>query len=57
MTARAARLGSPRQALLAVAAPILGVLAWHVATSGPGYHLIPPPWDVAVPNDSNAPAS
>ena len=48
MTALAARAAASRQALLAVAAPVLGLLAWHVATSGPGYHLIPPPSDVAV---------
>jgi NitT/TauT family transport system permease protein len=39
---------SPRQAGLAVAAPLLGLLAWHFATSGRAFNLIPPPWDVAV---------
>lgn len=48
MSMTAGRGTSPRQALLAVAAPVLGLVAWHLATGGPGYHLIPPPWDVAV---------
>ena len=47
----AAALGrglASRQALLALAAPVLGLLAWHLATAGRPYSLVPPPWDVAV---------
>jgi NitT/TauT family transport system permease protein len=39
---------SSRQALLAVAAPIIGLVAWHLGTTGRAYTLIPPPWEVAV---------
>ena len=39
---------SPRQAALALAAPLLGLLAWHLGTSGRAYSLIPPPWEVAI---------
>jgi NitT/TauT family transport system permease protein len=39
---------TPRQLGLALAAPLLGLVAWHVSTSGRAYSLIPPPWDVAV---------
>jgi NitT/TauT family transport system permease protein len=39
---------SPRQAALALAAPLLGLLAWHLGTAGRAYSLIPPPWDVAI---------
>jgi NitT/TauT family transport system permease protein len=48
MTTLAGRGISPRQVMLAVAAPVLGLIAWHLATSGRPYSLIPPPWDVAV---------
>jgi NitT/TauT family transport system permease protein len=39
---------TPRQLGLALAAPLLGLVAWHLSTSGRAYSLIPPPWDVAV---------
>jgi NitT/TauT family transport system permease protein len=48
MTTLAGRGLSPRQVMLAVAAPVLGLLAWHYTTSGRSFSLIPPPWDVAV---------
>ena len=48
MTALAGRGAASRQVLLAVAAPVLGLLGWHLATTGRAYSLIPPPADVAV---------
>lgn len=33
---------------LALAVPAAALLAWHLATSGKGYSLIPPPWNVAT---------
>jgi NitT/TauT family transport system permease protein len=47
VSANAGRI-TPRQLLLALAAPLLGLVAWHASTSGRAFSLIPPPWDVAV---------
>jgi NitT/TauT family transport system permease protein len=37
-----------RQFLLAVAAPLLALAAWHLGTAGRDFSLIPPPADVAI---------
>jgi len=47
MTALAARGFAPRQALLAIAAPLAVLVLWHLATTGRAYSLIPPPVEVA----------
>jgi NitT/TauT family transport system permease protein len=48
MAAMAGRGVSPRQVAVAVAVPLLALVAWHLGTSGRAYSLIPPPYDVAL---------
>jgi NitT/TauT family transport system permease protein len=48
MTTLTGRAASARQAVLAVLVPLAGLLAWHLATAGRPYSLIPPPAEVAV---------
>jgi len=47
MSEAAARGFAPRQALLAIAAPMLVLVLWHFGTVGRAYSLIPPPVEVA----------
>jgi NitT/TauT family transport system permease protein len=48
MTTLTGRAASARQAVLAILVPLAGLLAWHLATAGRPYSLIPPPAEVAV---------
>ncbi len=45
---RARDLSRLREPLLALVLPALILVAWHLATSGQAYSLIPPPRDVAI---------
>jgi len=42
------KLSSFGRILTFAAVPVLALVAWHYATSGPGYSLIPPPGEVTV---------